>query len=209
MSPTKACLVGTVVGVGLWALGATLSADTLVLRDGDRVRGELVRVDDGRVEFRAGWRTRTYDLDEVSRIELEGRHRDYRDREDRRGRRGRPSGLRERTVDVAANQAWTDTGVSVRSGQRVYFEASGKISWGPGRRDDAGGESGRHTNPGRPIPREPGGALIGKIGSHGDPFLIGNEQDAIRMRGRGTLYLGINDDYLLDNGGGFRVTVRY
>jgi hypothetical protein len=194
------------LAVGLLAvIGAPCvpaSADTLVLRDGDRLDGELVRVEDGEVEFRSGWRTRHSDLEDVSRIDFDrGRSGGHADR--------RRSGLRERTVDVPANEAWTSTGISVRSGHEVYFEANGKITWGPGRRDDAGGEGGRHHNAGRPIPRKPGGALIGKIGSHGDPFFIGKEEDGIRMRATGTLYLGINDDYLLDNGGGFRVTVHY
>ena len=53
-------------------------------------------------------------------------------------------------------------------------------------------------------------SLIGRIGADsGDYFFIGNEKGALRMRGAGRLFLGINDDYLEDNRGNFRVTGYY
>jgi hypothetical protein len=56
----------------------------------------------------------------------------------------------------------------------------------------------------------PAAALIGKVGtSSGDFFFIGDEQGPIRMRASGRLYLGINDDYLADNSGNFRVVIHY
>ncbi len=60
---------------------------------------------------------------------------------------------------------------------------------------------------GRPIPSRPGAALIGRIGE--DPFFIGDGGGPVRMRQSGRLYLGINDDYLADNSGHFRVTVYH
>ena len=41
--------------------------------------------------------------------------------------------------------------------------------------------------------------------------LAGLERSGLisRVRGRGTVFLGINDDYLQDNGGAFRVIVYY
>jgi hypothetical protein len=198
-----------------------LAADTLVLRNGDSVQGTLLAVSAETVEFRErGFlgmgSVRRFDRDEVERIELDRRDRG-RDLDRDRGRdsafdRGetRRGVARERSLDVAANVAWTDTGVEVRRGDEVTFEASGKITWGPGRRDDAGGEGGDHYNAGRPIPRRPGGALIGKIGRNSnDYFFIGKEQGSIRMPSSGRLFLGINDDYLPDNGGGFRVSISY
>lgn len=52
--------------------------------------------------------------------------------------------------------------------------------------------------------------MIGKIGNtSGDYFFIGDERGAIRMRASGRLYLGVNDDFLADNSGNFRVVVYY
>jgi len=187
-------------------------ADTLVLRSGRSFTGELVSVRDGRMEFRTDrGRLETFALEEVDRVEFSGRTRDgsQSDRDSRLPGNERPSGLREREIDVAGSAAWTRTNVELRDGQELWFDSRGEVRWGPGRKDGPGGESGSPRNPARPIPSRPGAALIGKIGESGDPFFIGNERGPIRVRGRGTLFLGVNDDYLQDNSGGFRVIVYY
>lgn len=208
------CTALVVLGCGV------LQADTLVLRDGRRVQGELVAVRDGVIEFDGqrgpfGRERLRVDREEVIRIEFEGaanrfqgddRGRD-RDRGDQSG--SPPSGMRERDVTVNASQAWTDTGVSVRPGQTVYFQATGRVRWGPGRQDGPEGERNSPRNAGRPIPSRPAGALIGRVGDGDEFFFVGDDTGAIRVRGGGRLYLGINDDFLQDNSGSFRVTVRY
>jgi hypothetical protein len=199
------------------------AADTLTLRDGKRVEGTLVGVRGDTIEFeRSGWNRRTerFDRRDVRRIEIDA-YSDNADNDgsgnssgnnggygDSRPSYGRPSGLRERSVSVMAASAWSDTGVTVRGGQQVYFSASGQVRWGKDRRDGPGGEHNSPRNPGRPIPDRAGAALIGRI-DNGDPFLIGSEDGPIRMRSSGRLQLGINDDYLPDNSGDFRVTVYY
>src|SRR5437870_7154860 len=148
---------------GLTAAG--LSADTLLLRDGRRVDGVLLSVRDGTVEFQErGGRRRVLRLerDEVRSIELDSFSGDV-PRDNDTGS-SRPRGLREREVVVAANVAWVDTGIEVRSGQRVYFEAEGQVRWGSDRRDGPGGEERSPYNAGRPMPRRPAAALIGKVG---------------------------------------------
>ena len=40
-------------------------------------------------------------------------------------------------------------------------------------------------------------------------FYIGNDNGPIRVRSSGRLFLGVNDDYLQDNSGNFRVVVYY
>lgn len=200
----RLALVGALLAFG--SLGAL--ADTLVLRSGRSFTGELISVRDGRMDFRTDrGRIETFNLDEVDRVEFSGRRQD--DRDSRPPGNERPSGLREREIDVAGATAWTRTSIELRDGQELWFDSRGEVRWGPGRKDGPSGESGSPRNPARPIPSRPGASLIGKIGESGDPFFIGNERGPIRVRGRGTLFLGVNDDYLQDNSGGFRVIVYY
>ena len=187
---------------------ASVAADTLIMRDGTRVRGELVAVRNGTIEFeerRSYGSTRTIRVarDEVARIELD------EDARDSFAGGGRPGGMRERSVVVSANVPWNDAGIDVRPGQTIYFEATGTVTWGANRRDGPAGERGSPSNPNRPMPNRPAAALIGKVGAGDDVFFIGDDSAAMRVRNGGRLYLGINDDVLNDNRGNFRVTVYY
>ena len=192
----------------LVALAANTLADTLVLRSGRRVEGDLVGVRGSTVEFDENGSTRRYDRSEVARIELGSGSSSGSSSSsyDRGG--GRPTGLRERTTTVDAASDWSDSGIDVRSGMSLYFEASGKVQWGPDRKDGPAGEGGNHKNANRPMPNRAGGALIGRVGGSA-PFLIGDDRGPIRMRESGRLSLGVNDDYLQDNRGSFRVTIYY
>ena len=193
-------------------LTAGLQADTLYLRDGSRVQGELVSVRNGTIEFeeRRGFgsgRTLRFDRDEVVRIEFENTRRtsgnDFLSG-------GRPSGMRERQVIVSADVPWNDAGIEVRAGQTIYFEAQGQVRWGRDRRDGPGGERNSPSNPNRPMGNRNAAALIGKVGNtSNDFFFIGDQTGPVRMRSSGRLYLGINDDVLTDNTGNFRVVVYY
>jgi hypothetical protein len=146
------------------------------------------------------------DRDEVVRIELEtvrrGGGTDFVSG-------GRPSGMRERQTIVSADVPWNDSGIDVRAGQTIYFEAQGQVRWGRDRRDGPAGERNSPSNPNRPMGNRNAAALIGKIGSGNDLFFIGDDAGPIRARSSGRLYLGINDDVLTDNSGNFRVVVHY
>lgn len=200
----------TVVLVAL-GLSAGLLADTLILRDGTRVQGRLVGVDRDTLEFEergTGNRTviRAYHRNDVVRIEF-----------DRGGYEPtappvptRPSGLRERLVIVSGDVAWNDAGFDVRAGQEIWLESSGTVWWGRDRRDGPAGERNSPRNDARPMPTRNAAALIGKVGAMStDYFFIGAEQGPIRMRASGRLFLGVNDDFLDDNRGNFRVIVYY
>lgn len=194
------------------ALPISLQADTLILRDGSRVQGELIAVRNGTIEFEerrnfGAGRTLRFDRDEVVRIEFET----YRnDTSGSANNLGRPTGMREKQVIVSGDVSWNDTGIDVRPGQTVYFESQGQVRWGRDRRDGPAGERNSPPNPGRPMPNRNAAALIGKIGSDsGDLFFIGDETGAVRLRGSGRLFLGVNDDVLTDNSGNFRVVVYY
>jgi hypothetical protein len=198
-------------GTLLLLLPVVVAADTLVLRNGTRVEGQLLSVRNGVIEFeeRRGFgraRRLEIDRDDVQRIEFNQTGSDDLDVSGG----GRPGGLRERQVLIAANLSWSDTGIDVRAGQTLYFEATGQIRWGRDRRDGPEGEDNSPANPNRPMSNRPAAALIGKVGGAStDYFFIGGAQSAIRMRTSGRLYLGINDDYLADNSGSFRVIVHY
>ena len=200
----------------LMALPVALQADTLYLRNGSRIQGELVGVRNGTIEFEerrgfGGTRVVRYDRDEVDRIEFEnGRYGGGNSgggRNDRDNDSGRPGGMRERQTIVSADVDWNDSGIDVRAGQTVYFEATGQVRWGKDRRDGPAGERNSPSNPNRPMGNRNAAALIGRIGN--DLFFIGDETGPMRMRSSGRLYLGVNDDVLTDNSGNFRVVVYY
>ena len=65
---------------------------------------------------------------------------------------------------------------------------------------------GRRAPDRAPLPSALAGALIGRIGN-GAPFGIGN-QTLVPMPATGELFLGVNDDEVGDNSGGFVVDVR-
>ena len=197
-------------------VGATplaLSADTLYLRNGRRIDGDLISVRGTTIEFQdrnGNVRTIRVDRREVSRIEFD-EDSDYGGGSNGRwgipGEYDRAPGMRERQVSVAANVPWTDTGIDLSPGQTITVQASGEVRWGRDRRDGPQGERNSPFNQARPLPNRPGAALIGRVG--GDVFYIGAGQGPIRVRSGGRLQLGINDEFLDDNSGSFRVTVFY
>jgi hypothetical protein len=200
----------------LLVIPVVLAADTLVLNNGRRVQGELIGVYGREIEFeeRDGGRRRTVRIprSEINRIEFDNDQSLFSDRDRDRGDRldtgvGIPRGMRERQVTAIANAGWTDTGIDVRAGQPLYFQASGQWRWGPNRRDGAEGENNSPVNRNRPLPDRPAAALIGRIGDRAEFFFVGNDPGPYRARASGRLYLGINDDVLTDNSGGLRVTV--
>jgi hypothetical protein len=200
--------ISTVVAV--LVAGVVLGADTLVLRNGTRVQGELVSVSEGVIEFAErtglrGRRVREYDQEDVLRIEFNSNTSGGAEVEP-----GRPSGLREKLVIVSGDVDWNDAGIDVRAGQDIYLESSGTVRWGKDRRDGPAGETNSPRNDGRPMPTRNAAALIGKVGARSsDFFFLGDAKGPIRVRASGRLFLGVNDDFLDDNTGNFRVIVYY
>jgi len=195
------------------SLPVSLKADTLYLRNGQRVEGELIGVRNGQIEFEerrgfGGTRALRFDRDEVDRIDFQNsRYSNNNNNNSSNLAGGRPTGMREKQVIVSADVAWNDAGIDVRAGQMVYFEAQGRVRWGRDRQDGPAGERNSPSNPNRPMGNRNAAALIGKIGN--DMFFIGDETGPVRMRTAGRLYLGVNDDVLTDNSGNFRVVVYY
>jgi hypothetical protein len=118
-----------------------------------------------------------------------------------------PSAGGPTNVTVSAQQAWTNTGITVTKGQTLTFNTTGDVQLSADANDKAGsaGSTTGRRAPRSAMPRELAGALIGKIGN-GRPFGIGN-QTSIVAPASGQLWLGVNDDSFGDNQGSFQVTI--
>jgi Ca2+-binding EF-hand superfamily protein len=111
-------------------------------------------------------------------------------------------------VRVEAKQPWTDTGLDVQAGDRITFDAEGSMELSESGTDTAtpaGARSGRKA-PNAPLREEVAGGLIARIGNSA-PLFIGNRRTIQRAPVSGRLYLGVNDDHVLDNSGEYRVSV--
>jgi len=111
-------------------------------------------------------------------------------------------------ISVSPRQAWSATGLTVRKGEVLTFNANGEVQLSTDPNDLAtpfGAKSGRKaTN--APMPNVLAGALIGRIGPNGQSFAIGSGV-SVPMPAAGQLFLGVNDDGLDDNQGEFRVDI--
>jgi Ca2+-binding EF-hand superfamily protein len=108
---------------------------------------------------------------------------------------------------VRPTDRWTDTGIFVRAGDVLTFNATGSIEMSGESGDPAdptGSRTGRRA-PGSPLPNEPAGILLARVGT-GQPVAVGRTNQ-LRATNDGRLYLGVNDDYLEDNHGEYRVIV--
>ena len=111
-------------------------------------------------------------------------------------------------IAVAGNQQWTPAGISVRQGDRLTINATGEVrlsSDGPDMASPTGSRAGR-TSPNSPLPAVPAGALIARVGNS-PPFPL-SDNLTVTMPANGQLFLGINDDHVGDNSGGFRVQIQ-
>jgi hypothetical protein len=111
-------------------------------------------------------------------------------------------------IAVPANQQWTATGITVRRGEVLTFATSGEVRLSTDSSDVAGAAGARSQRlaAGAPLPQNFAGALIARVGN-GAPFPVG-DQTRVTMPAAGQLFLGINDDNVGDNQGGFRVNVQ-
>ena len=112
-------------------------------------------------------------------------------------------------ITVSASQPWTSTGLSVRKGQRLTFTTTGEVQLSDDANDIAnadGSKSARYAAA-APMRSVLAGALIGRIGTNGQAFAIGN-QPTIVAPASGLLFLGVNDDGFADNKGNFQVIIR-
>ena len=160
-----------------------MQADTLYLRDGSRVQGELISVRNGTIEFEerrsfGSGRTLRLDRDEVVRIEFENRASQRRQRLRSRAAVRRACA----SARPSSRPTWRGTTPASTCAPVRPFTSSrkGQVRWGTDRRDGPAGERNSPSNPNRPMGNRNAAALIGKIGSGNDLFFIGDETGPVR-----------------------------
>ncbi|HKO98372.1 MAG TPA: LecA/PA-IL family lectin [Pyrinomonadaceae bacterium] len=203
----------------LIALGSfsVILADTITLRSGTVLRGNVLGFINGRFAFQltspatvpgrptSGQSSATASRNvsageilflrprDIERVEIDGRSLD-------------DARYQTRTIDVALGPNWVDTGVDLRRGQRIRVEATGTIYAGRMRITPAGLST---TDPSAPLPRAAEGELIGVIGNDFDaPIIeIGTTREITADRD-GRLYMTVNRGNYTDARGAFNVRVR-
>ena len=107
-------------------------------------------------------------------------------------------------VLVPAYQQWTDSGVSVKKGDRMFFSVSSDSSLTCGARSidvNADGANPFWSDRTRPMPNEKECALIAKVGRQGTPFRVGLNTTPFVAQEDGVIQLGVNDYDFRDNSG--------
>jgi hypothetical protein len=165
----------------------TSGQTTVLLRNGETITGDLYDIGGTRplkIIFKTASGDRELSSNEIGRIVL-----------------GRPSNAAVATsgsaqvpdgqgIAVPGNQRWTSTGLTDAAD---VAHATGSVS--------------QRYAPNSPLPRVFAGALIGRVGN-GEPFAIGGPTNTVTIPADGQLFLGINDDEVSDNQGGFRVNIQ-
>jgi hypothetical protein len=186
-------------------------ADTIYLRDGRQVRGTLLGFINGQFVMRAETQFSTsppatsntrrreqsdiqyFRPEEVERVEIDGRPLDE-------------ARFVTRNVQVTLDSNWIDSGVFVRSGQRVQVSATGVIMVGRTRITPDGLRS---TDPSAPLPNAAEGKLIGAIGNDASSPIIelGSTREFTADR-NGRLFLTANRGTFAGARGAWDVQVR-
>ena len=115
--------------------------------------------------------------------------------------------IEDAPVTVSALSIWTDAGIDVAAADLLTVSASGTITLSPTATCDPAGMPDRDDLQGSNVIVCPDhGALIGKVGADGAPFVVGrSESVAAPVDGR--LYLGVNDTTIDNNSGAFAAAV--
>ena len=116
------------------------------------------------------------------------------------------------SVQIPANQQWTETGVTCQDGDVLDITASGIILHNTSDPGSAVGPDGltdpwfhQFNVPG--LPDANTASLIGSVGGTDDPFFVGSHK-SYRCEHAGILFLGINDIGVANNSGAFVATVE-
>jgi hypothetical protein len=120
-------------------------------------------------------------------------------------------GKRVSKITLNAATRWVDTGINIRIGQEILFSAEGSIYIDKQIQVYQDGQMPLNINAGKPLPNQPTGAIIARVGTgaRAEPFYVGADKAPFQMAQKGNLFLGVNDFDFSDNSGSFDVTVYY
>jgi hypothetical protein len=118
-------------------------------------------------------------------------------------------GKRVHKITINAATRWVDTGINIRIGQEILFSAEGSIYIDKQTQVFQDGQMPLNINAGKPLPNQPTGAIIARVGARAEPFYVGADKAPFQMAQKGNLFLGINDFDFIDNSGSFDVTIYY
>ncbi|MCU0289113.1 MAG: hypothetical protein MUF15_22310 [Acidobacteria bacterium] len=120
-------------------------------------------------------------------------------------------GKKSKKMKLNANDKWIDTGITMRIGQEILFNITGSIYINKNTQVFQNGELHLNVNNAKPLPYQPTGAVIARVGvgSRAEPFYVGADKAPFQITQKGNLYLGINDFDFNDNSGSFEVTIYY
>jgi hypothetical protein len=184
------------------------SGQTVLLRNGQAIKGQLYDIG-GTTPLRITLKTDSGDRElsssEIARIVLARPANAVAATTGNANSPGVPEG---QGIAVSGTQAWTPTGIAVRKGDVVTFSATGEVRMSTDAADIATptGARSQRMSQNAPLPNTSAGALIGRV-ANSAPFQIG-ERQTVTMPANGQLFLGINDDHVGDNQGGYRVVIQ-
>jgi hypothetical protein len=212
-------------------------ADTIKLKDGSVIHGQVVGFKDGQFTVLIGTgakgrrsRTLVY-VEDIDSIEFDSSgttvagNNDTNNSPEPISQPARPTATPEPvdtntrpapttfftiTVSVRAdntNNGWTNSGLVVRRGQRLRITSTGRVDLGRRGFSTPGGVPMTNDND-RLMRTEPTGGLIGVIGDDNDDFVfIGAKHEWVAQRD-GVLFLGVNEGDLTDNRGSYDVVIE-
>jgi Ca2+-binding EF-hand superfamily protein len=137
----------------------------------------------------------------VSREEFSAPANDPVGTSGRLARRGDPH-----VIVVDATERWVDTGIDLVAGDTLTLRTEGTVRLSGQWSDSATAAGANRRAANAPLPYQPAGALIARVGN-GAPIFLGDSPAPRNVTAGGRLYLGVNDDHLADNSGEYRVTI--
>ncbi|MCU1266397.1 MAG: hypothetical protein JWM21_2715 [Acidobacteria bacterium] len=219
------------------ALVVPTFADTIKLKDGSVIHGQVIGFKDGQFTILIGagakgrrGRTLVY-VEDIDSIEFDSSGANVAGNSDINTSESanppsRPTATPEPvetntqaapaptffTIKVSVradntNNGWTNSGLVVRRGQRLRITSSGRVDLGRRGFSTPTGVPMANDNE-RLMRTEPTGGLIGVIGDDNDDFVfIGAKHEFVAQRD-GVLFLGVNEGDLTDNRGSYDVVIE-
>jgi hypothetical protein len=112
-----------------------------------------------------------------------------------------------KVVAVSPTLDWTNSYIVLERGDRVEIEATGRVNLELGGRS-AGPEGIAAPDSGKLLADRPTGALIAVIGTDNNDFIFVGKHTTITAERSGLLFLGVNEEDLTNNTGGFSAKVK-